>query len=126
MKKNIVPQASVSSAAPLSPVDISTVDLLADGADWTLTVRLTSLSANAGSPSITLNIEVSYDGFATIHNAVTMSAHGPIVPSADVVRSWRAYQFEGIGFGVGFIGAEMRVNITSINGTATVDAWVAQ
>ena len=107
----------------MTAFDLSTIDLL--GAfDWTLNLRITSLSAGSGNPSITVNLEVSYDSFVTVHNSVSVSAQGPVSSTADVVKSWRRYQFGEIGMGIGFANAKMRLNVIALNGTAVVDVWV--
>ena len=122
MRTSIATQQSINSTGPLTGFDLYAVNLLA-GFDWTLNLRITSLSAGSGSPSITVNLEVSYDSFVTVHNQVSVSALGP-VSAADVTNSWRRYQFGELGFGIGFANAQMRLNVIALNGTAVVDVWV--
>lgn len=124
MRTPIATQQTINSTGPLAGMDISVVNLAASDGDWTLTARITGLSASAGQSAVTVNLEVSYDNFATVHNSVTVSAQGPVYASADIVKAWRSYQFGQAGLGFGFAGAQMRLNVTALNGTATVDVWV--
>ncbi len=96
-------------------------DVAAITGDWTIKVRVTSLTA---AKKVLIGLEDSVNAFTASIVKITCNPVGAISSAVERVYSFRKYQFPSVRCGTG--SAVLRANILAIDGSTTVSlhSWI--
>jgi hypothetical protein len=113
-------------SAPAAIAAASAGDISAAANDYTLRVKVWSMSAASGTPGAVIGVEDATDGtFTAVQTHLAAEIQGPVAANAPVVYSWRKRDIPMLR--VGTASAKARINVTALKGTTPAlkyEAWL--
>ena len=111
---------TTGAVTPTTGLDISGIS-----GEYTVHVRVQSLSAVSGTAKCAISLEDSVNGFTASVPVAEKQIQGPVDSKSEIHWVWKKYELPNARFGT--TNAVLRANVVALGGTTpslTLDAWV--